>query len=588
MTKTGESTERLLTRRSFLRAGAGGLTALVVGSKLAGLLLDESVYAQTQVQSLNFTITDALKDMVTHQDPALNKQANIAQCYFWIYKEATLPAETPGPLIFALEGDAIDLSVTNSLDEDHEFAIPGIGFTTGPIAPGATFTGTIPVPAVSAGTYLYFDPLNAPVNRVMGLHGAFIVMPDPATGTPFNAADPAGAHPNVVRLFADLGAQPWFPGLAWDEEGVNQAPFPNTPPFRQYVWVIHEASPTLFADVGDFQPGKDFPAAAFEERFLNNSFIPGGKNQPPAVQGDAPQFFTISGQSGHFSHNTSFLCPHLRVGEPAVVRVLNAGLWTHCLHIHANHVYLLKVRNEQTGQSEFNAFEDLDPAVVPGVRDNQIWLDTFGAHPMDVWEWAVPYMRPPDVPNSLGIGRADLSFPLQAIPKPIGGFGSRLRNGELAAGPTPPAVSTWPPIQEVNMFLPKLGTKLGPLATVTGEVIDHVPAHVRMSPLCFPMHDHSEATQTAQGGNYNQGMVCGINFIGDRNEDNRLPAPPAGSNISFSTAGVLSFPGVPLTFNDPDFANADADANARAVFGPDFNLTPQPPAGPKPPFEEAM
>ena len=55
----------------------------------------------------------------------------------------------------------------NALDENHELAIPGIGFTTGPIAPGATFTGTIVVPAISAGTYLYFDTLNAPVNRVM-------------------------------------------------------------------------------------------------------------------------------------------------------------------------------------------------------------------------------------------------------------------------------------------------------------------------------------------------------------------------------------------------------------------------------------
>ena len=103
---------------------------------------------------------------------------------------------------------------------------------------------------------------------------------------------------------------------------------------------MHEASPNLFADVEEFSfahPGINFPAATFADRFLNNSFTPGGVNQPPADQGDTPRYFTISGQSGHFSHNTPFITPFMRVGEPTLVRVLNAGLWTHCNHIHANH-----------------------------------------------------------------------------------------------------------------------------------------------------------------------------------------------------------------------------------------------------------
>ncbi len=39
----------------------------------------------------------------------------------------------------------------------------------------------------------------------------------------------------------------------------------------------------------------------------------------------------------------------------------------------------------------------------------------------------------------------------------------------------------------------------------------------RQSPLCYPMHDHSEPTQTAQGGNYNCGLISGVYFLGDRN-----------------------------------------------------------------------
>jgi hypothetical protein len=76
-----------------------------------------------------------------------------------------------------------------------------------------------------------------------------------------------------------------------------------------------------------------------------------------------------------------------------------------------------------------------------------------------------------------------------------------------------------------------------------------------------------------------------MNFIGDRNADGRLPAPPPGSNLSFSPTGVITFPGAPLTYDDPNFEHGDPAANQRAVFGPDPNLSPQPPAGPVPPYE---
>lgn len=568
-----------MKRRDFLKYTATGLGAIWVGTKIPPWVRNDRAFAQVANQALNFTITDALKDMVTHND------INIAQNYFWIYREATLPAESPGPLIFTLEGAAINLVVTNALDENHEFAIPGIGFTTGPIAPGATFTGVINVPALSAGTYLYFDTLNAPVNRVMGLHGAFIVMPNPATGTPYNAADLAGA-PHVARLFRDLGNDgnnsPWFPGLRWDEAGDNGPEFPPTPGFRQVVWVLHEASPNLFADVGNFPAGQDFPAAVFVDRFLNNSFTPDGKNKPPADQGDTPQYFTISGQSGHFSHNTPFICPFMRVGEPTVIRVLNAGLWTHCNHIHANHTYVLKVRSEFSGFNQFNIFEDLDPAAVVGIVDNVVWIDTFGAHPLDVWDWLAPYMQPPDVPNDLGVGRADLQRSLPVDPAPVPNFGIILGpptvadpGGRLRAGDTPAGENTWPPVQELNMAIPKAGTK-----------IRGIPAHVQLSPMCYPMHDHSEPTQSAQGGNYNQGLIAGLNFIGDRNEQGRLRVPAADTGIVVAANGVFTFPHAPLTFDDPAFG--DAAANERAVFGPDFNKSPQPPAGPQPPYEESM
>lgn len=586
----------VLSRRDVLKGGTAGLAALVVSPMLPGLAGNPAYGAAAQAQALVFTITDVLKNMVTHQDPQLNRRANIAQCYFWTYQLANVPIETPGPIIFAREGDLIDISVTNALDENHELAIPGIGFTTGPIAPGASFAGQIAVPANAAGTYLYFDTLNAPVNRMMGLHGAFVVMPNPDNGTPFTAADVA-ANPKLAQLFADLGAQPWWPGLAWNEGAANDAPFPPTPPFRQVIWLLHEASPNLFAEVGQFPPGQDFPAATFVDRFLNNSFVPNGKNKAPAVPGDHPQYFTISGQSGHFSHNTPFVTPFMRVGEPNLVRVLNAGLWTHCIHLHANHFYMLKVRNELTnfgnvpGQP-INVFLDLDPAVVPGITDNHIWLDVFGAHPGDVYEYIQPYMRPPDVPNATGNGRADLGAPLPVNSPPIPNFGAQIdARGRLRKGPTPAGVTTWPPIQELNFNIPEAGRTLGPLLDAAGNVIvKKTPVHMPLSPLCFPMHDHSEPTQTAQGGNYNQGLIAGIMFIGDRNANGQLDVMDGLGGLRVGAGGEITFPMAPITFDDPNFPTIganDAAANERAVYGADTNQPVLPPAGPIPPYEEA-
>lgn len=449
-----------ISRRQFLKMAGGcvaGGTIMFAGAR--PFLGGEAAAAL----NLNFTITDALKDMVTHNS------INRAQCYFWVYKEASFPAEVPGPNIFTTVGVPVNISLTNALDEPHAFFIPGVaGADSGPIGPGQStafsFTPT------QAGTYLYYDNLNEPVNRSMGLHGALVVMPDVAAPghkfTPYSAPTPS-----VQQLFDDFGTAAHFPGLSWEQGD----PTTDTPAFRQYIWLIHEASSCLFAEVGAYTPGLDFPAADFVNAMMNDSFTPNGLSRKP-------EFFTISGQSGHFSHNNPFICPNNRVGEPVVVRILNAGVMTRSLHLHANHFY-------QTGKNGV-------------VSQNPLWLDVYTIEPLDTLEYVLPYMRPPDIPNTRGIGLPDT--PLTCIANPN------------IPGSQPHPV--WPPTEELNMFLPALGT-------VSGTT----PIAVQLSPLCYPMHDHSETSQTAQGGNYNNGMISGMNFTGDRN----------------TAGGVATFPNTP-------------------------------------------
>jgi FtsP/CotA-like multicopper oxidase with cupredoxin domain len=399
-----------INRRQFIKYAGGGIAALVVGTRLSWVF-ENPVYVAAAVQTIELEIGDAIKQMVTHN--SININPNPALCYFWIYKSVNpdLPAECPGPTIFATKGDTINIAVTNSLDEPHAFFIPGM-VDSGPIAPGARWpaTGTFSFTASKSGAHLYFDNLNAPVNRVMGLHGALVVMPvAPAVGhkfTPYDAPTPA-----VQKLFDDFGSSAHFPGLAWEQGDPNAASF--APPFRTYVWIDHQASPNLFQRVGSLAPGVIQDAAVFVNDFLRSAFDP---TNSAAFMG--AQYFTINGQSGHFSHGSPFICPNLRVGEPCVVHILNAGLWTHSMHVHANHFYVTS-----------------DNGVV---QENPLWVDTFEVEPMEAVDYILPYMRPPDVPNARGIGLPDT--PLTSLANP------------LIPGSTPHPV--WPPTEELSFAMP--------------------------------------------------------------------------------------------------------------------------------------
>lgn len=505
-----------MDRREFIKKSTVGLTALVVGSQIK-VPWQGSGQAYAATQTLHFTITDAMKQMATHIP------RNTATCYFWVFKDmvsrpdypAGYPAEVPGPQVYATAGDAITITLNNDRNASGEtlgFAIakggtlPGsVVFSSkatglpGGVAPGATATFTFQVPG--PGTYLYYAFRNDigpqdPLPRLMGLHGALVSMPagSEAFGWdkyPYNPV-PAG----VKQLYDDFGAAPWWPGKPWH---VGDAAAHNpAPPFRQYIWLVHEASPVLFAAVGNNanisftnQNGVPFRGSArdtdiFIEAFVNDAFIAtsndGRANTAKLDRFNLkPHFFTINGQSRHFAHNHASVTPMHRVGEPCLIRIINAGLWTHSMHIHANHVYVTAVNN------------------VP--QENPLWLDVYPLHPMGHMDYTLPYMRCPDVPNEGGIARGGSGHDAMLT----------LANPPFPGFPGAASHRCWPPVEEFTLHHPKIGTmKKGFL----GGTVDIAQ---RQSPLCFPMHSHSEPDQTTQGGNYNTALISGMYFIGDQN-----------------------------------------------------------------------
>jgi len=481
-----------MKRRDFLKLGVAGAATIMVGSRFPGLGV---AHAATATQNLVISITDGRKDMVTKNAvSALITDPNPvpAQCYFWVYKMTAdgvdLPPDCPGPTICAVKGDTVTVTITNNLDEAHNFFIPGIfdartdavdtitglKYANG-IPPGATVTGTLT--ASVSGAHLYYDNLNDPVNRVMGLHGGMVVRPTvPAAGHKLTPYD--NPTPHVQALYDSFGT-PVFPGLAWEEGD----PATNTPAFRQYVWCLHQASPNLFAEVGNYTPGLDYPALQFQQKFLRDPFSPTRAN-------NIPQYFTINGQSGFFSHFSPNITPIGRVGEPIVIHIMNAGLWTHSMHYHFNHFYV--------------TYDN-------GVSPNPVWIDIYNVDPMDTVDYTLPFMRPPNVPTVRGIGLPEA--PMQTI------------NGHPC----------WPPIEEMAVHMPF--NKKAKDVNGNDISIDQL-----QSPLCYPMHDHAEASQTAQGGNYNCGLISGAYCTGDRNLTTQRDVNGVLLSTRVAAANGIDFP----------------------------------------------
>jgi FtsP/CotA-like multicopper oxidase with cupredoxin domain len=280
------------TRRSFLGRGAAGVAAAATGGML---------YSHSRAHAQHVDVRLFVNDGVL----ALPRGRSL---YHWSFGDTPDAPSMPGRVIRAVEGDTITVSVTNTLDEPHSFAIAGVA-DSGPIAPGATATVSFDAPR--AGTYVYGDALNSPVNRVLGLHGALVVMP----------------------------------------AGAADVPFVGGPRFvRQFVWVFSCLDPR------------------WSERARSGRAIDPGSFEP--------RVFMINGRFGDFSSKARDTAPHGRVGEPALIRMINAGLTVKSIHFHGNHVRVL-TRNGA-------------PPVVPMNKDT-VFVDRG-----DVVDVLLPFNAPPD------------------------------------------------------------------------------------------------------------------------------------------------------------------------------------------------
>lgn len=389
-----------MKRREFLKFSATGLTVVAVGSMAEWPVF----WKGSQAHASTLTLDRLDLDMV-----AVNAEMVTGVTVpMWAFKirshhdhphSITVP-RIPGPAMVALAGDRIRLRIRNRIEGSrvHKFALPGVmllvdGDEVDSVVAPFDETVDVEFTAPNPGTYVYLDPENAPVNRMMGLHGVLVVLPNPVgNNTPY--LNPTS---NIQKLFNDLGTASHFPGAPWDSS-------------RNTLWVfnvIDSEKCSLVANSSTAISSSHFTQIAGQGRFL-------------------PDYFTINGKSGFFGaqhHHHSEGLPEdehggdsnvlslasgvfdlqsnisIRgtVGQPMVIRTVNAGNMWHSPHIHGNHIFSLCHANYLNGQRR--------------LLSNVTMLDTWGLAPGDIHDVLHPFIQPPDIPPAAWPPQQEL-FPL--------------------------------------------------------------------------------------------------------------------------------------------------------------------------------
>jgi FtsP/CotA-like multicopper oxidase with cupredoxin domain len=256
-----------MKRRMFLSLTGAGIASALTG--VSGLILWEP-RAHAATVSRTFYITDGF---ITQPDGV--------QVYFRGYSGSSSSLNVPGESFVVQEGDTLRVTIVNTLGSDHSFVIDGL-VDSGTIRGGET--RTVEFTADKTGSFMYYDKLNAPYNRLIGLHGGMAVMP----------------------------------------AGSSDELYAGSPKFvQQYFWVFNDIDPAWNNAVRNGQtPGSDYVPRYFT---LN-----GLSGRPPG----APDAMDPNIDS--MADPRTKLDGHL--GDRTLIRCINAGLAKHAVHTHANHM----------------------------------------------------------------------------------------------------------------------------------------------------------------------------------------------------------------------------------------------------------
>ena len=263
-----------MDRRDFLKAGGAGLASTLIG---AGML---SWTPRSEAATINKTyyINDGTKTM-----------PDGVSVYFKSYGDSATTLSLPASSLICQEGDTLNITVINRLLKTHNFVIGGLKAgdpplaSTGNIASGATGTITYTIPTGKAGSYMFYDNVTS-YNRFLGLHGGLAIMP----------------------------------------AGSSTTAYSGSPTFKkQLFWVFNDIDPALHKAV---QLNTAIPTKFIPRYFTINGLT----SLPPGAPGYADP--ALNALYDPRSKLKGY------IGDRTLVRMLNAGMCSHSMHVHANHM----------------------------------------------------------------------------------------------------------------------------------------------------------------------------------------------------------------------------------------------------------
>ena len=256
-----------MKRRDFLRIGSAGLA----GSLLGGTgLLAWTPRAEAATISRTFYVTEGFITEIDGTD-----------VYFRGFSASDTALDVPGEALIVQTGDTLRITIVNTLSVATSFVIDGV-VDSGAIGPGQTRTVEFTVD--TPGSYLYHDGLNAPYNRLLGLHGGLAVMP----------------------------------------AGSTDELYPGSPRFvKQQFWIFHDIDPAWH----DRLRRGLTPNTAYVPRYFT---INGLSGRPPGAPGNGDPAFDSLYDPRSVLHG--------RIGDRTLVRIMNAGLAAQSVHTHGNHM----------------------------------------------------------------------------------------------------------------------------------------------------------------------------------------------------------------------------------------------------------
>lgn len=324
----------------------------------------------------------------------------------------------PRRTIVAETGSTVRLRLHNRLARPHAFLIPSM-VSSGPIAPGASVEVTF-APS-TAGTHVYTDPGNGPVERVLGLHGALVVVPP---GDRWRNM-PGGTEFERQCLWICQDVDPEWSRRAHAGEVIDSVGTPAVPRY----FMLNDRSGYLSLALSKDEAMNH----ATHEETLAAGF-------PRPI--DVRDFSKPDGQGSVIS------------GQ--LIRMANVGVVVHQMHFHGNHVWTVRKNDLDYPRDGRLGRIDEDGHVVL-----QQWEDVVELEALERKEIVLPVRRPPEALDEVWDARTeDWHYPMHCHAEPSQTAAGGLYPGGLVAdwvlsGPSTPRHPTYRSQAEFSSRQPK-------------------------------------------------------------------------------------------------------------------------------------